>query len=250
MLAGNGVSPPIDAQGNVETIDVGPATVLFAPPMAGQTSGYPEWKFVEPTAASIRALEDRIERLETQMSKIGMAPLIRNTGGLTATAEAVNSAKSHAAAEAWASDEKDALEQGFAFTAMWLGENQKEAPQVFIHTDFGVELRENAENSELLGAAQNRAISRKTLWDEWQRRGFLGPQFDPDEEEKRLDQEKADGIAIGMRVPEGNGGAVASPRPAKARKVGGNRFDENPSRADPEAQTTINNRKDSALARA
>jgi hypothetical protein len=40
-----------------------------------------------------------------------------------------------------------------------------------------------------------------------------------------------------MRLPAGDGEAIANPKPATARKVGGNTFDENPSGTDPDAQS-------------
>jgi hypothetical protein len=116
MLAGNGVQPPIGPDGQILRIKVGPGVVLFAPPVTG-ISTFPEWKFIEPGAHSIDALQKQIEKIEQQMATLGKAPLVRSRGGITATAEAVNAAKGHAAAEAWANDEKDVLEQMFVFTA-------------------------------------------------------------------------------------------------------------------------------------
>ena len=204
MLAGQGIDPPNDpVTGEVQKIITGPSLVLFAPPQPGLTVPA-KWEFVEPAATSIKALQEQVDRIEDQMAKIGMAPLIRQSGALTATAEAVNSSKAHAAAEAWALDLKDMLEQLFVFTAKWVGKNPDKAPEVYIHTDFGIELKENAENSELLTAHQAGSLSVETLWDEWQRRGFTGPQFDPEVEKKRIAQNKADGIIIPM-VPPGAG---------------------------------------------
>jgi hypothetical protein len=190
MLAGNGVSPPMDKEGKPIRLRIGPNVVCFAPPQMG-TSGYPEWKFIEPTGNSMERLQVQIEHIEDQMSKLGMAPLVRNSGGVTATAYAVNAAKAHAAAEAWASDLKDVLEECWEFTALWMGKPAGSGAEVYIHTDFGIDLRESKENAELLDAEKEEVISTETLWDEWQRRGFLGPQFNPDVEKKRLEAQRA-----------------------------------------------------------
>jgi hypothetical protein len=239
MLTGDGVQAPVDKDGNPQSIKVGPHVVLFAPPMPGMTT-FPQWRFIEPTAQSIKALQDQIEKIETQMAKIGMLPLIRNKGGITATTEATNSAKAHASAEAWASDEKDMLEQCFVFTAKWLRQNPKTAPEVYIHTDFGVELRENAENTELMSGAKIGAISRRTLWNEWQRRGFLGPQFDPEEEEKQLAKERKDGVDLN---PDLTAKIVG-------RNASGNTWDARPSKDSGAAGDVESQRKDRALASA
>lgn len=190
MLAGNGVSPQLDKDGKPLRLKIGPNVVCFAPAQMG-VAGQPEWKFIEPSGTSIRCLQEQINKIEEQMSKIGMAPLVRNNGSVTATAHAVNAAKAHAAAEAWASDLKDVIEECWEFTALWLGRPAGTGAEVYIHTDFGVDLRESKENAELLEAHAAEVISTETLWDEWARRGFLGPQFNPDVEKKRLEEERA-----------------------------------------------------------
>jgi hypothetical protein len=186
MLAGNGVTPPMGADGKPQTLKIGPGVVCFAPPQPGLTT-MPNWQFIEPAATSIEKLQAQIDKIEQQMSKLGKAPLVRNSGGVTATAEAVNAAKGHAAAEAWAIDLKDTLEECLAFTAMWLNEQQR--AEVYIHTDFGVDLRESKENAELMDACEKDLISRDTLWDEWKRRAFLGPQFDEARERAALEKQ-------------------------------------------------------------
>lgn len=183
MLAGNGLSPPMNADGTIQRLKIGPGVVCYAPPQ-GIGGQLPEWKFIEPAGTSIDKLQVQINAIEQQMSTIGKAPLVRNRGGITATAEAVNAAKGHAAAEAWAIDLKDSIEELLVFSATWL--NEKIEPEVYVHTDFGVELRENRENAELMDAVASGLLSRDTLWDEWRRRAFLGPQFVPDEEQKRI----------------------------------------------------------------
>jgi len=196
MLAGNGIPAPLDQNGNVKPINIGPGIVCYAPPQAGLTHTTAKWEFIEPQGTSIERLQEQIQAIELQMSTLGKAPLVRNKGSVTATAEAVNAAKGHAAAEAWAMDLKDVLEVCLAFTAAWLNEDVE--AEVYVHTDFGVDLRENKENWELIKAVEGRVLSRRTLWDEWLRRGFLGPQFDASEENKRLStelaQDKKDGL--------------------------------------------------------
>src|SRR5262249_4048961 len=213
MLSGDGVSPQIGEDGKAIPVRVGPAMVAFAPPIPG-TSILPAWRFIEPAGTSIEKLQNQVDKIEEQMERLGKAPLIRPSGSLTATTSAVNAAKAHAAAEAWASDEKDALEQCLELTCKWIAEGTR--PDVYIHTDFGVELRESNENAELMTAHDKRDISRDTMWDEWRRRGFLGPQFDPDVEKQRIAQELKDDIAHASNdakagLMPGPGGLVGHP---------------------------------------
>lgn len=115
-----------------------------------------------------------------------MAEKAENTGTVTATASGIEAAKAHSTLQAWALALKDALEQAFVFTAMWTGADTNTAPEVSVHTDFAVGLYGAEEVRVLLDARKEAQISRETFWDEMQRRGVLGPQFDREKEEERL----------------------------------------------------------------
>lgn len=192
MLAANGV-PGIDESGKAITVPVGPAAVLFAPPYStGQGMAHGEWKFVEPTAESIKTLMEHLDGTRRQMKELGMQPLLPRTGNLTATATGIQAAKAHSAAQAWALALKDALEWALALTARWLGDPSQ--PEVSIHTDFGIELEAGEELRTLTTARQGREISRETYWTELKRRNVLSEEFDPDIEAARLEAEAMTGF--------------------------------------------------------
>jgi hypothetical protein len=130
MLTGNGVNPP-----NRGPITIGPHKVLFAPPNADGRPG--AWAFIEPSAQSLNFLKDDLEALRKSMKDLGMQPL--TDANLTVVTTANVAAKAHNAVQAWALGLKDALQQAFKFTALWL--NQKDEPLVNVHTDFGVDRR-------------------------------------------------------------------------------------------------------------
>jgi hypothetical protein len=208
MIAGNGVAPARDASGIIIPLKVGPGAALYAPPTPGSTTS-PSWQIIEPAGGSLEQLANKVEKIEQQMAAIGKAPLVRNSGGITATTEAVNAAKGHAAAEAWAIDLKDTLEQLLAFTSAWLNESQ--SAEIYVHTDFGVDLRENKENSEMMDAHESGEISQDTLWDEWSRRGFLGPQFERDKERIAIEKEKKQRLKDQVELMKATAGAQPQP---------------------------------------
>jgi hypothetical protein len=66
---------------------------------------------------------------------------------------------------------------------------------VVIDTDFQADFLPNGDVQQLISLQMGGGLSRRTLWEELQRRNTLGPQFDPDVEEERLAEEPT---ALGM----------------------------------------------------
>jgi hypothetical protein len=191
MLKALGMEKPQDEK----PVKVGPSRVLYAGPSV--TGAATDWQYLQPDAANLKELREDINDLITEFRRLAMQPTTARSGVLTATGEAIQGAKAHSAIEAWASGLKDALEQAFVYTSQWLG--QPTEVEVFVHTDFLAEVSGAQEAGELLKARTAGEISRETYWDEMKRRGFLGPQFDPEEEAERLEQEAP---ALGMMGQE------------------------------------------------
>jgi len=190
MLKAVGQSMRVDAEGNVVLPIIGPNIVLYAP--AGADGKATDWDFVQPDAANIKEIRDDLDGLLRDFRRLSLQPSSPTSGSVTATGEAIHGAKSHSAIEAWANDLKDVLEQAFVYTCEWL--KIQPTVEVSVHTDFGVDIDGGQDMAELTKARVAGEISRETYWDELARRGKLGPQFDPDDEEKRL-QEEADATA-------------------------------------------------------
>lgn len=169
--------------GSAPQITVGPKTILFAPP-SEMPGGQPDWDFIQPNAANITAVSASVDNKITHFRRLAMQPETHQSGNLTATAAAIDSAKAHTAIEVWANGLKDVLEQAFVFTCQWL--KIEANVQVSVHTDFGIDSEGTDEAANLITMRGTNDLSQRTLWDELQRRGILGPQFDPDEEEKRI----------------------------------------------------------------
>lgn len=201
MLKGKGMSPPPEppepphgmkrwAKTGASPVVVGPKTVLYAPP---GLEGVPtDWDFIQPNAANITEIREDLSDTIDDFRRLALQPTTARSGVLTATGEAIQGAKAHSAIESWANKLKDALEQALVYTCQWL--KLQPNVEVFVHTDFGVDIDGGQDMAELLKARQAGEISRETYWDELRRRGKLGPQFDPEEEKQRLEQE----------VPAGN----------------------------------------------
>lgn len=184
MLTANGMGAPGNDDAPVET---GPGRVLYAPGAEGiQTS----WDYIQPDAANMKEIRDDVAQTIEDMRRLGLQPMLPKTGNVTATASGVEAAKAHTAVGTWANALKDALEQAFIFTAKWM--KSSEEVEVNVHTDFAVGQYGDVELTALRKDRDARDLSQRSYWDEMSRRGVYGPQFDADEEEKRLLEEAPD----------------------------------------------------------
>ena len=187
MLTAIGMGPPEDTGpegGGTPSLAVGPRRVLYAPP--GPDGGATSWAYVQPNPGSITAIREHVQAILDDMRRLGLQPLTPRSGDVTATGSAIDGAKAHSAVEGWATSLKDALEQALVYTSQWLSETT--TAEVFVHTDFGIDLS-GSSATDILSARGAGEISRETFWDEWRRRGMLGPQFDPEIELGRLETE-------------------------------------------------------------
>lgn len=179
MLAGNGVSPELDEKGNVKPAPVGPKTVLYAPP-SSDGSQHGAWTFIEPSAESLRFLQARLEGTAKELRELGRQPLTASSGNLTVVTTAFAAQKGNSAAQTWALNLKDAAELAFVYTGLWL--NQPTAPEVYVFTDFSVEMESDKGPDFLLKLRERGDISRKAITDEGKRRGFLSGDYDAEKD--------------------------------------------------------------------
>jgi hypothetical protein len=186
MLVGRGVAG-VDDKGDKIKVPVGPRAVLFAP--AGVDGQIGDWKFIEPGADSLRFLKDDLAALRQEMRDLGMQPLL--AANLTVITTANVSQKASSAVQAWTILFKDALDRCLSLTSKWLGVEDRTV--AVVHTDFVVEADGDKDVDTLLKARMAGEISRETWWAEMQRRGKLGPDFDPAQEADRIEGEGPDG---------------------------------------------------------
>lgn len=190
MLAVSGFEGPLqmpdDGSGNpVSRFIVGPRTVLTT----GDPSG--RWYYVEPQGNAIKAGESDLKSLEEQMSVLGIEPLMPRSGGsMTATENSIDESKARAPLEEWARGLKSTLENACNHALEWIGEPP--GAIVEINTEVGLSITNAQEIQALIQLRIAGDISRWTLYTELQRRGVLGPNFNPRAEALRIDLENPD----------------------------------------------------------
>jgi hypothetical protein len=195
MLAGNGISPTTPGEnGAAIRVPVGPRAVLFAPPDSNGNHG--EWKSIEPSAESLNALMKKLEETQKNIRDLGMAPLTQTN--LTVITTANVAAKAQSQLEAWALALKDAFEQAFVFTAMWLNINAGD-PEVDIYTDFGVELGDDTDVLNVLKCHEDGVLSEESTLEELKRRSFLSENLDIAREKIRLAADRANRVAEALQ---------------------------------------------------
>jgi len=200
----------VDSGGNPKLVPTGPKTVLYAPPGADGGAGG-SWNFIEPSSTSLTFLAADVKATEEKLRELGRQPLTAQSGNMTVVGTAFAAAKGNSAIQAWALNLKDALEQAFVLTGLWL--NDPSEPEVVVHTDFAIDLESDAAPNFLLSLRENKEISRKTILAEAQRRNYLSADFDADEDEKELLDEaptepSPEDLAAAM-------GGLGGPPPAK-----------------------------------
>lgn len=199
MLAGNGVAPQIE-KGKVVPVPVGPKSVLYAPPN-GDSATHGEWKFIEPGAESLKFLAEEVKRTEQQLRELGRQPLTAQSGNLTVVTTAFAAQKGNSAVQAWALNLKDALEQAFRFTAMWLKDTTSN-PSVQVFTDFDISMGDDIAPDMLKDMRAQGDISGETYRTEAKRRGVLSAEFDETKEAARFTAEAAKAPKPTATTPE------------------------------------------------
>lgn len=192
MLVAKGMIPPqptrmLNSEGveidvPAPQIEVGPGTVLFAPPAVEGVQS--DWDYIQPDAANITEVRADVDGIMEDFRRLAMQPTTPKSGNMVATGQAIDAAKSHSAVEVWATGLADALNQALMYTTQWL--KISDTVTAVVHTDFGVDVA-GGEEAKIIGDAQKRGVlSKQTERQELARRGILGPEFDEAEEIVRI----------------------------------------------------------------
>lgn len=185
MIAANGMSPPKGPDGKPEKISIGPACVLYGKPDGN--GGYGEWKFIEPNANSMEFLQKNIEKTKQDLRELGRQPLTALSTQLTTTTTAIAAGKAKSAVTNWALLLKDALENALVITAKWM--NVEYDPEVNVYTGFDNVTDDGSDLNALLSMREKGDLSQETLWFEMKRRKVLSPEFNSDDESKKILEE-------------------------------------------------------------
>ena len=206
MLAGNGVDPELDAEGNAKMLSIGPKTVLYAP--SGDTGQHGEWVFIEPSSESLKFLQSDIDNTERQMREIGRQPLTNESGNLTVVTTAFAASKGNSVIQAWVNDAEDAAEEAFRITNLWLDDTSE--PEVVMYKDFAIDLETDQAPTVLLAMRASRDISRTAMIREAKRRDWLSPEYDAEVDKKEIDKEPP---PIELTPPPSNNNTPPSKKP-------------------------------------
>ncbi|WP_363347940.1 DUF4055 domain-containing protein [Methylocystis echinoides] len=189
MLSATGVDPAQFAQGGLK---VGPKACLFAPEGGA-------WGYVQPDADVLREVAEHARTVIEDMQRLALQPTLAKAVASTATEVALAHAKANSVLESWALSFRDALEHALELTlpmlAVWTNAAEEEralrswAPTINLHCDFDGDAQGATEARLVIDAAKAGVVSRVTATEELQRRGILGPTFDPAAEDTRLGQE-------------------------------------------------------------
>jgi hypothetical protein len=185
MLAGNGITPPMDKDGKPVAIKRGPNAVLFAP--MDPSGNHGTWDVIEPATTTLQFNSEDLDKIERQMREMGRIPLTAGTSGMTQVTAMLQSQKVSSAVQAWAFLLKDALENAFAYTMMWMGSDEE--PTVFVNTRIAIELGDGNVPELLRQMREDGDLSQLTYWEEMRDRGVLSQEFDADREIARLTEE-------------------------------------------------------------
>lgn len=182
MLAVSGQVPQtVDSEGKPVPLVLGPRKILSTQEVQGK------WYYVEAEGNSIEAGRKDLEALDAEMNTLSLAPLLQDSGNITATATAVNTATSNSAVESMVNNEKSVIDQCFRWMALFSG--AATPGTIVLNTDFAAGIGKSDESSTLRDMRKTGDISRRTEWKEQQRRAVLSEDFDPDKEEGALELE-------------------------------------------------------------
>ena len=182
MLATDGTKPPKGTDGKPKKLRTGPNTVMYGVEKSNGDGG--TWHYVEPQANSLEFLQKNIDKTKNDLRELGRQPLTAMSTQLTTVTTSIAAGKAKSAVTAWSYGLKDALENALLITMKWMGIDYE--PEINVYTGFDNVLDDGRDIEELGKARERGDISVETYWDELKRRKILSPEFDIEEERKRL----------------------------------------------------------------
>jgi hypothetical protein len=164
-----------------------------------------ELKYVEHSGKAIEAGAADVKQIEERMEVLGMQPMIRQSGDVKATGQAINESKVQSEIQAWIHNLEGALLDCFTTAAQWIGETLPDKFKIDIYNEFTLLDGSTADNDQLLKARVAGEISRKTYLNEIKRRGLLSENLDVAQEIEDVNEEGPALAGIGSGAGD-NGG--------------------------------------------
>ena len=165
---------------------------------------------VEPASQSFDAQQVYLDKLEEQMSSLGLSTLFQQKmGAETAEAKKLSRTDSDSLLVVISRDVQSALQNAFEMAAAYVG---KEAPKVQLDRDFDLQTLDGNQVGQYLQLWNNGAITQETLLGAL-KKGEILPDVDVEEEVELTSQEKLDNMLTEM-VP----GEAAAPADDEGRE--------------------------------
>lgn len=185
-------------------LTIGPKRVIL------EESLEADLRYVEHTGAAIQCGERDLQATETRMTAMGMkaftASVAADSGG--ATKAQLGAGKTTCAVKKFVHKTATALEEGYRVASEWeqaaLSGADTKLPddfEVVIFDDFEIVMRSDVDLRILYDMRTAGDLSRKTMQLEAQRRGVLSDTFDPEAEQKQIDEEGPNLALIGPGAP-------------------------------------------------
>lgn len=197
--------------------------VVGAGRSVGTTSEGARIEFIEHQGRALGAGSDDLARLEEQMEREGLQPLVRRVSSQLATSMAVGDAQESNELQGWARLLEMFVGQCFELAARWTGEELPDKFQADVYNDFGLAQRAEQDLRTMDAARSRGDLSRETYLREVKRRGVLADGFDVEEELERIEEEgdQEPDISLETMLPAVPPGAPApepepEPEPAGA----------------------------------
>tara|TARA_R110002096_G_C14661938_1_gene728464 strand:- start:57152 stop:58726 length:1575 start_codon:yes stop_codon:yes gene_type:complete len=169
----------------------------------GSTQKDADMRFVEHSGKALGAGQADLDKIEEQMERCGLDPLIRRASSSLATNIMVGDAKETNMLQAWAGVTERFIVECFRIAGQWVNEDLSEEFDADIFDEFGLSARAT-ENLAALDKARARGdISQETYLNELKRYAALSPSVDTDEEiERTADEGPALGTITEDDLPE------------------------------------------------
>lgn len=171
-------------RGDVENIRIGPRMAISSSDPQARA------EIIEISGAGIQAGKDDLEKLEQQMSTMGLELLMQQAPNVTATGEIIAQSQNSSELAAMAGNLKDSIELALQYTARWREDiDVEDAGEVTINGNLDLSPMDSTAMSVLDAARTRGDLSRQQWTREMLRRRVLGLDFDPEKNAEEIAQE-------------------------------------------------------------
>ena len=166
-----------------QQIEIGPNRMIMSEDVQSRL------EYVEHSGAAVEAGRQSLRDKEEKMDAMGSQLLVRRPGDVTATSDALSTAKTDSALQDMVRRLENVFSEVFFLMAGWAGLDSEESGGISINQDFGLSMVTGSDDDTLLRARMAGEISQETYLSELKRRGKLNEDLDVDDEIERTPTE-------------------------------------------------------------